>query len=187
MAPKPTLRRPLDAPKAARSTRSRCAAPSARFPKQKRPASAALEPGPTFDALQAKYNRTFPHVLTAKRGIAPSTAVEDARAGNPNDSGKSIDIIKIDIDSCECHILEVLLAERYYRAKIINVEVNHNLPPPIAYREFCVDDAFGRNGGNGQIDVFGCSVQAAYDVLHPHGYELFQYDWPDAVFAWCAT
>ena len=144
----------------------------------------ALEPGPTFDALQAKYNRTFPHVLTAKRGIAPSTAVEDARAGNPNDSGKSIDIIKIDIDSCECHILEVLLAEKtgYYRAKIINVEVNHNLPPPIAYREFCVDDAFGRNGGNGQIDVFGCSVQAAYDVLHPHGYELFQYDWPDAVF-----
>ena len=52
MAPKPTLRRPLDAPKAVRSTRSRCAAPSARFPKQKRPASAALEPGPTKRRLR---------------------------------------------------------------------------------------------------------------------------------------
>jgi hypothetical protein len=32
------------------------------------------------------------------------------------------------------------------------------------------------------LDVWGCSMQAAYDIVKKHGFVLLQNDWPDAVF-----
>ena len=74
-----------------------------------------------------------------------------------------------------------MLKDEYYRAKVIQVECNHYLPPPISYRDMCKQNAYGQSGAQ-TFDVFGCSVQAAYDVLRPYGYRLLQYDWPDATF-----
>ena len=131
--------------------------------------------------------------------------------------------LKVDIDMCECHILSVLLRDRYYRAKVIAVEVNQLLSPPIVFQEMCATPHDGGSGSgsnpgtphapptpnttdhpdvivgaqhskrhanrltfnmrNSQsADVWGCSIQAAYDVVAPYGYDLLQYDWPDAVF-----
>ena len=147
----------------------------------------ALEPGAiAFADLKHNLQKISSHVLPINAGIKPSTAIADARQGRPKHAinNNSIDIIKIDIDSCDCHVLEALLADPsgYYRAKLIQMEVNHNIPVPISYKEMCMGDARGASGGRAAYDVWGCSVQAAYDVLSPHGYELLQYDWPDAVF-----
>ena len=80
-------------------------------------------------------------------------------------------------------MLEAILTAMpdYYRAKIIQVECNHNLPPPLTFQDRCKRDAYGHSAA-AMWDLNGCSVQAAYDVLAPHGYQLLQYDWPDAVF-----
>jgi hypothetical protein len=91
-----------------------------------------------------------------------------------------MDFLKIDVDGCDCHLLQELLVDSFFKAKIIQIELNHHIPPPIAYKDMCEDDVYGRSSGN--LDVWGCSMQAAYDIVRPLGYELLQHDWPDAVF-----
>lgn len=93
---------------------------------------------------------------------------------------KTMDVFKIDIDGCDCHVLEEMLKDPFYRAKVIQVETNHHIPPPIAYQDMCKDDVPGR--GTKSLDIWGCSVQAAMDIVEKYGYELLQHDWPDAVF-----
>ena len=49
----------------------------------------------------------------------------------------------------------------------------------------CRNDVSGRSTGSQKglnLDVWGCSMQAAWDIVRPHGYLLLQYDWPDALF-----
>lgn len=141
-----------------------------------------------FPQLQGNYGSRFPNAQLVQTGVSPTNAVElckgDATAasrGAPYPSGeRTVDVFKFDIDGCECHILEVMMRDSFYHAKIIQLEVNHMVPPPISWRDMCRDDVNGRS--NHGLDVWGCSIQAAYDVLRPHGYELLQYDWPDAVF-----
>jgi hypothetical protein len=91
-----------------------------------------------------------------------------------------MDFLKIDVDGCDCHLLEELLKDPFFRAKVIQIELNHHVPPPIAYKDMCANDTYGRSSSN--LDVWGCSMQAAYDLVQPLGYELLQHDWPDAVF-----
>ena len=113
----------------------------------------------------------------------------------------------VDITGCECHILESLIAShgRWPLPKIIQLETNHMLNPPLAYRDMCADDVWGASTRNMSLndtswhrqpdwarkkrpthptgwDLWGCSMQAAMDLVHPVGYRLLQYDWPDAVF-----
>lgn len=52
--------------------------------------------------------------------------------------------------------------------------------PPIGYMDRCERDTPGRSTSGGPI--WGCSVQAAFDVVKAHGYVLLQWSWPDAVF-----
>ena len=64
----------------------------------------------------------------------------------------------------------------------MQVEVNHFLPPPLAYRDMCANDVPGRSRGVHQPhenwDVWGCSAQAAYNIAKRAGYRLLQFDWP---------
>lgn len=145
-------------------------------------AGLAIEPGAAFGGLVANL-RPFKNMVPLKLAVQPSTAAATLRAQHPNTSPNSIDFLKIDIDSCECQVLEELLRTdpRYYTAKIIQVEAGHNLPPPLAFQDRCKHDKYGQSASS-MFDLFGCSVQAAHDVLAPHGYRLLQYDWPDAVF-----
>ena len=90
----------------------------------------ALEPSkPVFDRLVQNL-RPFQYYVPRMEGIDPDTAASVLRRG-PKPSKGSIDVLKIDIDMCECHILSVLLAEAdsYFHAKVIMVEVNQVLPP----------------------------------------------------------
>lgn len=146
-------------------------------------AARMFEPGDTFQALQNNMKQ-FPNVELRKEPISPGNSMDKLsyRAAG----GNSMDIFKLDIDGCECHILEKLLQGStgspisWGLPKIIQLELNHIIAPPISYKDMCKDDVHGRSGGS--LDVWGCSMQAAYDLVAPHGYYLFQYDWPDGVF-----
>ena len=113
----------------------------------------------TYERLQSNM-ASLPHVRTSHLAISPSTAA--AALAHP--SGNSMDVFKLDIDGCECHILELLLrSSPSWRPKIIQLELNHVLPPPLAYRDMCKDDAPGRSAVpyEANLDVWGCSMQAA--------------------------
>ena len=66
-------------------------------------------------------------------------------------------MLKIDIDGCECHLLSILMRDPYYHAKVIQVELNHHIMPPISYKGMCRDGDHGRNSNS--LDVWGCSIQ----------------------------
>lgn len=104
------------------------------------------------------------------------------KPGRVHDSSKPMDILKFDIDACECHMLELFLAvtDGYFRAKVIQIELNHVISPPLSYKDMCAENVVQRSSRS--KDAWGCSMQAAYDVVKPYGYMLLQYDWPDAVF-----
>ncbi len=117
--------------------------------------------------------------LHASVSPASAAAVLSPAADAAAASGRSIDVLKVDIDGCDCHVLESILATPALRPKLIQIELGHFVPIPIAHRDMCAQDSPGRSGGP---ELWGCSAQAAYDVVRPHGYSLLQYAWPDAVF-----
>ena len=125
----------------------------------------------------------FPNVKLINKGVSPSNVREILKVVKLHED-KTLDILKLDIDGCECQLLGELLEDPYYRAKIIQIELNHIISPPIAYKDMCDKDLHGWSNvpNRGGWYAWGCSMQAAYDIVRPYGYELLQYDWPDAVF-----
>jgi hypothetical protein len=85
------------------------------------------------------------------------------------------DMLKIDIDGYDGAILRTII-EGGYRPKVITMEVNPEIPPPIA---FCVDydpkyritDDEGNMGG-----FYGVSVAYLTQFLRPYGYRLADVD-----------
>ena len=129
------------------------------------------------EKLRKNYMR-FARSKIVETGISPSNAATLMAY----ESQHSMDIFKFDIDGCECHILDVLLKDpTWTNPKVIQIETNHLLMPPLSYIDLCRNDTPGRSTSR-DLDVWGCSIQAAYNVVQPHGYRLLQYDWPDAVF-----
>eukprot|EP00462_Mataza_sp_D1_P007026 CAMPEP_0175122408 /NCGR_PEP_ID=MMETSP0087-20121206/1699_1 /TAXON_ID=136419 /ORGANISM="Unknown Unknown, Strain D1" /LENGTH=424 /DNA_ID=CAMNT_0016404041 /DNA_START=65 /DNA_END=1336 /DNA_ORIENTATION=+ len=136
-----------------------------------------------FAKLQNNYSPRFPKAQLRNLFLSPSTVASVVKEGNTKDQDKTMDVLKVDTDGCDCHLLENLLKEEsgYFHAKVIQVELNHHIVPPIAYKDMCKNDVYGRTAYYNK-DIWGCSMQAAYDVVRPYGYVLLQHDWPDAVF-----
>ena len=93
----------------------------------------AMEPdAKQFQALK-KNMAPFSGMSLVNLPISPSNAGE-VLAFPLKVQGRSMDIFKLDIDGCECHILEKLLAlgeSVWSHPKVIQIEINHLLPPPI--------------------------------------------------------
>jgi len=136
--------------------------------------------GALFSKLQRNYATFGAKTTLLQEAVTINNIAEIYSRSNQQTGLKSVDIFKIDFDGCECHLLERLLETSNARPKIIQVELSPLVPPPFVYKEMCDENEFGRwSRGN---PFSGCSVQAAYDVLKRHGYELLQFDWPDGVF-----
>lgn len=140
----------------------------------------AIEPGPAINTLRKNYAR-FAGIDLWHMGVTATDVARTSKARSPNTSGKTIDYLKLDIDSCDCHVLRTLMDDPYYHAKVLQVELNHHLPPPIMYMDMCKNNVHGTSNP-GNTEVFGCSMAAAFDIVEPLGYKLLQYDWPDATF-----
>jgi hypothetical protein len=76
----------------------------------------------------------------------------------------AVDVISVDIDSCDRPVVEQLL-KAGCQPKVLIVEYNAKFPPPV---RFWVDNA----GRWDHTDYFGCSLQAWWDLLVPAGYRL---------------
>ena len=155
-----------------------------------------------YTKLVANYAR-FPNAIVLKRFVSATTLHPIIMSSTPaSKRNTSPDVLKLDIDSCECELLAEYLARirsKRLLPKIIQIEVSAHLHPPLSFSERCHTQHSGvdqvklmeqmiRERGwytrrwslNSQVN--GCSLQAATDLLAPYGYVLLQYDWPDGVF-----
>ena len=138
--------------------------------------------------------------IECPRYFSPSTGLDDlSKHGAPLDP----DVLKIDIDRCDAQLLDLVL-ERY-KPKIIIIEVNQYIPPPLVVAEYCdysTDPV--RNGtsmsppchpsvakpGSPKIPtcIWKSSAAYVYQVVmrasrdKEKAYSLIQMDWPDLVF-----
>ena len=93
---------------------------------------------------------------------------------------KRLLVLKIDIDSCECSLLEQLIANGYSPI-IIHIEYNVAVPLPFRFQGNATE--FESREYNWKSTVFyGCSLASIADILVPRGYRLLEIDGWDATF-----
>lgn len=95
-----------------------------------------------------------------------------------------IDLLKIDIDSFDCFIMDNVL--KIIRPRFIVMEVNVKYPPKIRFAMF---PGFDENGSQIEYDsetrkhVYGCSLAyQVIDLMKPNDYEIMHLDWNNAVY-----
>ena len=90
-----------------------------------------------------------------------------------NNVPKEFDLLNLDIDSYDLEIMSKILEENF-RPKVISMEINEKIPPPIFFNakydesdSWTIEDNF-----------YGCSITAADDLLNKKGYiiESLQYN-----------
>lgn len=79
--------------------------------------------------------------------------------------GGGLDLLSLDIDSFDRHVMERIL-QSGMRPKLLIVEYNAKLPPPIRF-SLAPDERW-----EGATDYMGCSLQSWCDLLVPTGYRL---------------
>ena len=123
--------------------------------------------------------------------LLPDRIVEQLRAtGAPADA----DVLKIDIDSCDAQLLDLLL-QGGFNPKVIQIEVNQYMPPPLLLGRNCgLDLAGGAPASPSRANcLFGSSAAYVDRIMsaagergtaasESGGYRLLQYNWPDLVY-----
>ena len=91
------------------------------------------------------------------------------------DVPKNFDLLNLDIDSYDLFVVKRLLDS--FQPKIISMEINEKIPPPI-YFTVTYDEKHFYEGD----DFYGCSLQAAYDELYKFDYKLHTLLYNNAIF-----
>ncbi|CAE7237201.1 unnamed protein product [Symbiodinium natans] len=154
----------------------------------------ALEGNETFCT---KYRMNWPEVdlqcghLTAGRlyDHAPFFLKSLRSVCSPHGEGGGahcVDVWKVDIDSIDCTVLEVLLrrSELDLRPKAVILEVNPHFPPPYKFSVLGVQgpESDGDFWARNMMGLYGCSLSHQVDILRDFGYWLIGFDHKDALF-----
>jgi len=96
----------------------------------------------------------------------------------------SIDVLKIDIDSYDCPVLEELLP--VLKAKIVLMEVNPSIPPPYQWAMLHHPKLwpfFNGHANPREVPIRGCSLAYEVDLLRRYDYDFLAFGGHDALFA----
>jgi hypothetical protein len=142
----------------------------ASLPQWKR-AGLAIEGVPSFcGPLSARLNHT--NVTVECTFITPASIGELLFLSSVP---RMFDLLKIDIDSVDCGVLEGVL-KAGYRPRVIHMEINYELPPPIVfaveYTEAIASSWFWAN--ETFRGFYGCSISRVHEVARYYGYSLVQ-------------
>ena len=88
-------------------------------------------------------------------------------------------VLKIDIDSCDCDVLEQALT--HFSPSVVVIEFNPAFPPPIRFN-LAYQPKMAHNDRGAPSPIFGCSLSYAADVAQRFGYALLQAPIEDAYF-----
>src|SRR6202043_16319 len=93
-----------------------------------------------------------------------------------NEVPSDFTLLNLDIDSYDLHVIGELL-KGDFRPKIISMEINEKIPPPLFF-SVNFDDAHYWRGDH----FYGCSLSAAASVVKPYGYKLESLQSNNAIF-----
>jgi len=138
-----------------------------------------------------KWNTRFPNNDKVK-GVV-SYILADTIVGLLENFGfnEDVDLLKIDIDSFDCYVMQAIL-DAGIRPKAIIMETNVKFPPHIrfAMAPGYVESIDG-SGSHSQIPfdsekrghIYGCSLgYQVHDTMRPAGYEIHYMDWNNVMY-----
>eukprot|EP00928_Gymnodinium_smaydae_P074070 TRINITY_DN57155_c0_g1_i1.p1 TRINITY_DN57155_c0_g1~~TRINITY_DN57155_c0_g1_i1.p1 ORF type:complete len:518 (+),score=44.39 TRINITY_DN57155_c0_g1_i1:140-1693(+) len=103
------------------------------------------------------------------------------RSGLLREDGAGLDVLKVDIDSFDCDIVQAVLSEGVL-PKLVVLEINWGFPPPLRYaRHYSQHSRKGSGRKTGNLP-FGCSISYSVNMMSEFGYDLLQVEANDAIF-----
>jgi hypothetical protein len=136
-------------------------------------AGLAVEMDPLKFSKLAFLYANFPKAKLARGRITPDNTVALLRGF---EVPTNFALLNLDIDSYDLFVMDELLKSAF-RPKIISMEVNEKIPPPIFFT-VKYDDAHYWQGDH----FYGCSLAAAAATVKPYGYILESLQYNNAVF-----
>ena len=85
-------------------------------------------------------------------------------------------LLNLDIDSYDLYVMDQLL-KAGFRPKIISMEINEKIPPPIYFTVEYDDNHYWK-----EDHFYGCSLTAASETVKPFGYKLESLQYNNAIF-----
>ena len=125
-----------------------------------------------FSIMENLYSN-FSNCFLAERKITPKNIcplLEEHKVP------KDFTYLDLDIDSYDLFIMEKIL-QNNFRPKIISMEINEKIPPPIYFTVLYDENHFWKGD-----HFFGCSIVAADSVLKKYGYKLLKLQYNNAIF-----
>lgn len=87
-----------------------------------------------------------------------------------------VDFLKVDVDGCDCGLASKVL--HLIRPKVIIMEINWSIPPPLRFVRHCHEDwwkSWETWGSIGFVlSTHGCSLMGASSTLEPFGFALWR-------------
>lgn len=124
-----------------------------------------------FKKMQYIY-KNFQNAHLSKTKVTPLNILDLL---NEFDVPQNFDILNLDIDSYDLFVIKKLLES--YRPKIISMEINEKIPPPIYFTVTYDENHFWKGD-----HFFGCSLQAAYEEVSKFDYKLYTVIYNNAIF-----
>lgn len=136
-------------------------------------AGAAVEMDPTKFATLASVLEGFPDVSLIRGKVTPDNVSLILRL---LEVPPAFEFLNVDIDSYDYFVVEAIL-ESHFRPRVISMEINEQLPPPLHFTVLYSPDHVYQGDG-----FFGCSLAAATTLLEKFGYGLFELSFNNAIF-----
>jgi len=124
-----------------------------------------------FKKMQYIY-KNFQNADLSKTKVTPLSILDLL---NEFDVPQNFDILNLDIDSYDLFVIKKLLES--YRPKIISMEINEKIPPPIYFTVTYDENHFWKGD-----HFFGCSLQAAFEEVSKFDYKLYTVIYNNAIF-----
>ena len=124
-----------------------------------------------FKKMQYIY-KNFQNAHLSKTKVTPLNILDLL---NEFDVPQNFDILNLDIDSYDLFVIKKLLES--YRPKIISMEINEKIPPPIYFTVTYDENHFWKGD-----HFFGCSLQAASEEVSKFDYKLYTVIYNNAIF-----
>lgn len=133
----------------------------------------ALEMDPMKFAKLSFVYANFPNAKLARGRITPKNVVSTLCGFEvPYD----FSLLNLDIDSYDLYVIDEML-KGGFRPKIITMEVNEKIPPPIFFSVTYDDQHYWRGD-----HFYGCSLTAASEIVKSFGYILESLQYNNAIF-----
>mmetsp|Transcript_13125 Transcript_13125/g.35941 ORF Transcript_13125/g.35941 Transcript_13125/m.35941 type:complete len:352 (+) Transcript_13125:84-1139(+) len=129
-----------------------------------------------------RHRQALPNVRVACEAVTPQNVL--ALMGElVTEPPTWVDVLKVDIDSYDCPVLEVLLGA--VRARVVLVEANPSIPPPYQWAMLHhpeLWDFFNSFHSPEEVPIRGCSLAYEVDLLRRFGYDFVAFGGHDAIF-----